>query len=245
MAQESAETSFNAGVAALQKGDATAAATEFRKSIALDADQPVALFNLGVAEQRLGRNGMALGVWRKALALSPEFEPAKNAISWTTRRLERADIASQPEFWESLRSAVLVQTSLLGFIVFLAVLVFAFGWTLLTYFGRRRRALLEETSLPNYPWIPTFFGTLTLIFALLTVAKSLDLEETRGTIIIKKIEARTAPDKNATPLFDLYEGLEVIVRNVSGDWAQVKFPGGSTGWIPREMLFTTAQQVGP
>jgi len=237
--QNSAETLFKSGVAALQKNDAKTAAEELRKAFELNPDQPVVLYNLGVAEQRLGRNGAALGLWRKALTLSPEFYPARRAIDWTTKRLEKSELARDVEFWESLRSAALVNVSLISYAGLFAVLLFIFGWTLLGYLGKRRRALLDESRLPTFPWIAGFLGVLSFAFAILTVAKFIDGQDLRATIVAKKVEARSAPADDGTPLFELYEGLEVVVQRISGDWAQVTYPGGSTGWVPRGMIFTT------
>jgi hypothetical protein len=72
----------------------------------------------------------------------------------------------------------------------------------------------------------------------LSVAKVIDQSTLRGTIIAKKIESRSTPDMTGTSLFDLYEGLEVIVRQSTDSWVQVTYPGGPTGWIPKDAILT-------
>lgn len=240
---QTAESHFKDGLAAFQKGDVKQARAAFRESLHLDPESPVALYNLALAEQRSGENGLALALWRKALALNPSYRPAENAIQWTKGRLERAEIPHEVEYWESFRKTVLFNTPLSTWVVCSAALLLLGGWLLLRYFGARRRALLEEQPLPPFPTVASVLLAGFLLFVGLSGAKAWDLSIVRGTVLPKKVEARSAPDTSGTPLFDLYEGLEVIVRYRTGDWTQVTYPGGPTGWVPTSAIFATTDKV--
>lgn len=240
---DSAEAHFQAGVAAFQKNDLKAARTSFESALKLDPAHVVTLFDLGLLESKESHNGRAIALWRKALALAPEFRPARDAIEFTKSKLERSQIPHEVETWEQLRDKALANTVLEKYVILSAVLLFLSVWLFLGYFGARRRALLDEKPLPGFPVVATFLAVVWFGFAGLTVAKIVDMQELRGTIVAKKIEARSTPGEGGTPLFDLYEGLEVIVRQTSGDWLQVTYPGGSTGWIPRTSIFTTSDRA--
>jgi tetratricopeptide (TPR) repeat protein len=243
--QAQAKASFQVGVEAFQKGDTKLARTSFQEALKQDPNQVVVLYNLGLAEQRAGKNGLAMGIWRKALALSPGFYPAEQAITWTRGKLERADIPHDVESWETLRNSVLASISMEKFEALTAILFFVFAWLALGYIGKRRRALLDEKPLPAPPFAPVIAGVLFAIVGLLAIAKAVDIQDLRATVVVKKVEARALPEDSATVLFDLYEGLEVIVRGSRQGWIQVTYPGGATGWVSRSSVFTTSDRVTP
>lgn len=242
---QTAETHFRTGLAAFQKGDFKAARSSFAESLKLNASNKTVLHNLALTEQKLGNQGLALGVWRKALAADPSFHEAKRAIEWASKKLERPEIPHDVELWESFRSAVLVGTSLDRYLLLTAILLMATGWGIFGYLGARRRAILEERPSPPFPFLSLVFGIALIAFSGLAGAKFIDSLSVRGTVVPDKVEVRSAPDANATPLFELYEGLEVILRQTTGDWAQVSYPGGSIGWVPRQSIFATNDQVAP
>ncbi|MEK7357445.1 MAG: SH3 domain-containing protein [Bdellovibrionota bacterium] len=234
---------FSSGVATFQKKDLKSARASFEAALKLDPSHVVTLFDLGLIESQEGHNGRAIALWRKALALAPEFRPAREAIEYARTKLERAEISHEVETWEQLRETALANTVLEKYLGIAVVLFFLSAWLLLGFFGARRRALLDEKPLPGFPVVATLFASAWVVFSGLAIAKAIDMQELRGTVVTKKIEARSTPDQAGTPLFDLYEGLEVIVRQTSGDWFQVTYPGGSTGWVPRSSVFTTADQA--
>jgi hypothetical protein len=236
---------FKSGIAAFQKGDFEQARKFFVSMLQTDQTNPVALYDLGLTEQRAGRNGLALGLWRKALATHPGFAPPEKAVHWQQARLEHGDIPHEVESWESFRKVALVPYSLDTFLAAGALLLVGGGWTLLAYFGRRRQARLDEKPNPSFPVSATLCSFCFVIAFALAVAKIVDMQVIRGTVTEKKIEVRSSPDAGGTPLFDLYEGLEVVVQQKSGDWVQVTYPGGSTGWIPKTALFATTDKVAP
>ena len=236
------EASFHAGVDAFQKKDFAKARTAFATASS-EGETPLLLFNIGLTEHRLGKNGLALGIWRKALALKPGYRDANNAVGWVQSKLERSELPHDVEPWEALRTAALVPVALEHYVLASALSLLFGGWLCLRYFGRRRSARLDEKPMPSFPYGTTFLGLLFLAFTFLSFAKALDSQTLRGTIVPKKVEAHSSPDSNSTALFELFEGLEVIIRRTEkigeSEWAQVTYPGGSTGWIPKSDVFTT------
>jgi tetratricopeptide (TPR) repeat protein len=241
---QSVEAKFETGVSAFKKGDLNAARTSFQEVLDQDAFNARALFNLGLVEQKSGHLGKAIGLWRKALAAHPGDRAPRSAIDWAKTKLERSEIPHEVEAWETLRSAVLARVSIEKFLITSAALLLLSGWLMLRHLGQRRQSALDERPLPPFPTAAAAFAILFAFSTALTAAKAIDMETVRGTILVKKIEARSAPDPAATPLFDLYEGLEVVVKRSAGDWLQVTYPGASSGWIPKSSVLATSDKVG-
>ena len=236
---------FQNALAAFQKNDFKTARLWFRETLAKDSSQIVAWYDLGLTEARLGNSGLAMAFWRKALVLSPTFTQAKYALNLTRNKLERSDIPHDVETWETLRSDVLVYASVFQFSFATAILFFGAAWFALIFIGARRRAMLDEKPLPSFPIAESLSAIAFIALFVLTICKAIDDGDLRATVIVKKIEAKALPDGTSTALFDLFEGLEVVVRQTSKDWVQVTYPGGATGWIPRSSLFTNADRFTP
>lgn len=239
------ETPFLGGVTGFQKNDFKTAQTQFRAAAVADPSLVTVWYNLGVTEQRLGRNGLAMAFWRKALALRPGFQPAERAVSFTRAKLERADIPHDVELWETLRTNVLSVASIYQFAFLTLFILFVGAWTALIFIGKRRRAILDEKPLPPFPFISSVATVLFLAVLTLSICKLLDEQDLRATVIVKKVDAKALPDSTSTTLFELYEGLEVIVRQQRPSWVQVTYPGGATGWIARASIFATADRLTP
>ena len=241
----SAESHFKDGLAAFQKGDDKGARASFQEVLKAEPQNPIALYDLGLTESRAGNKGLALALWRKALADKPDFDPPSRAIAWTREKLERPDIPHEVELWESFRAAALVTVPLQHYLLACVLLLLIAGWLLLRNFGLRRQARLDEKPMPPFPTTGVFAAVLFLAMTFLSASKAYDDSILRGTLVVKKVEARSAPDAQATPLFDLYEGLEVLVRARADAWTQVTYPGGSTGWVPSSSLMATNEKAVP
>lgn len=239
------ESLYRTGVESFQKGDLKEARAAFIESLQKDEMSPATLFNLGLTEYRLGRPGQALGLWRKALVLEPGYPPARKAVTWAQEKLERNAIPHDVELWESFRKRAVAPFSIDSFLFLTALFFFASGWLIFRYFGARRRARMDESPYPQFPTLAASSGLGLLIALSLSIAKAVDISTVRGTVLVKTVEARSSPDPSGTPLFQLYEGLEVIIRQSVGEWSQVTYPGGSTGWIPRNTVFATSDKVAP
>ena len=96
-----------------------------------------------------------------------------------------------------------------------------------------------EKSPPPIPVIGGFLGLVLVIFTGLASLKFYDSTILRGTIIQERVSLQTAPGENQVVILDLYGGMEVIARQVQGDWIQVTYPGSLTGWIKKSSLLMT------
>ena len=233
------QASFTAGIDAYQKKDWVKARSAFLASLEGKPENATALYNLGLTENAAGHTGMALGLWRKALVTSPRFTPASNAIEFAQKKLDHPEIPHDVEAWESFRKVALAPYSIDTFLIATALFLMSGGWLFFGFLGARRSARLDEKPRPGLPYGPVVLLILFIICGSLSLCKGIDSQTIRGTILDKKIEALSSPDSTATPLFDLYEGLEVIVRIANGDWTQVTYPGGATGWIPKRAVLAT------
>ena len=232
-----AKSKFSAGVEAFQKKDYTAARLAFSDALHGNEDCLAVLNNLALTEVELGQFGLAIALWRKALALSPGYGPARAGISMVRKKLDHPEIPHEVEYWETYRNAILSTTSLTTLVIATSGCLLIGGWLLLSFFGLKRLSKIEEKPTPPYPYAGGLVGFFAIIFLVLLVSKIWDDMTTRATVLPKKIEARSAPDAAATSLFELYEGLEVVVDQSTSGWLQVTYPGGPTGWVPTSALY--------
>jgi tetratricopeptide (TPR) repeat protein len=240
--QGQVETAFQQGLAAFQKSDFQQARVFFLDALK-NEDNPTVLFNLGLTEQRLGNQGMAIALWRKALASNASFFAARRSLEWIKPKLAYPEIAHEVELWESLRAHALGTVSLTTYLLGCAVSLLGSGWLLLRYLGLRRQSTLDEKPMPSFPILAALATVSFFLLTFFSAAKLLDENTERATVVEKKVAVLSSPANDATPLFELYEGLEVIVRERSASWTQVTYPGGSTGWIPSAAILSTYDKV--
>ncbi len=240
---QSAPESFQAGLSAFEKKDWDAARQSFSQALSQEPDNPLLLFNLGLTEYRSGKLGLATALWRRALTVAPGYRPAHEAVRFAQAKLEHPFLPRQFDAEEFFRVHVLHYFTTNVLLLMTALMLLLAGWFTLTYVGAHRRALLDEKPLPPLPWTAGLLSLLFLLTLATLLAKAWDNHVVRATIVAVKIEARSTPETNGTALFELFEGLEVIVRQSSGDWCQVTYPGGQTGWVPRASIYVTNGSV--
>jgi tetratricopeptide (TPR) repeat protein len=234
------QESFQSGLLAYQNKNYQQAMTDFEESLKSSPSNAAALTNLGLAAFQLGKKAWAIAYFRKALALSPGLTTAQQGLDFALSQTDIKEIPHQIETYELVREKLLEPVSEFSYFWILAFLMFLFGWSLLQYLGRRKKALQEDTPAPTFPWISVVSGFFSVVFLMLGLMKVYDLQIPRATVVEEKVAAQSAPGENQLNLFDLYGGFEVIVRNHSGDWVQVTYPGALTGWIKKNSLYVTS-----
>lgn len=236
---------YNEAIALFQQGKFEDAKGKFEQSVQSQGPNPYLLYNLALTELKLGRVGPALGLWRKALDLDPGFSRARDAIDHTYEKMKIKELPHKITATETLRKKLLSHFSLSDFLLLTALSLISAGWLLLSFFGKRHRFKRGEERAPSLPSIAILLSVAFIAFSALSVLKAFDENQTRATVVAAKIEARTGPGAHQASLFELFEGMEVIVRESlktddEKQWVQVTYPGGMTGWIPAESMMISS-----
>ncbi len=233
-------TSFSTGLQRYQEGQFEEAKGLFEQSLQAAPQSTSTLYNLGLTEYRLGKQGMAIALWRKALSIGGPDSTIQEALNYSLSKLAKRDLPKKPDLFESLRSGFLSEFNIYASLSLLAATLGLFGLSFLTILGQRKRAQDSDAAIPSWGWKPPVFAGLMVIAVAITALKWADMNEPRGTIIDKILEVRATPDTNAPGLFEIYEGIEVIILERRSEWLRIRYPGGRSGWLPESALMQTA-----
>lgn len=230
---------FKQGTELYLKKDYEKAREVFVKLLDQDPNNATVLTNLALTEFQLGKKPLAVGLLRKALATEPDLTTAETGLKFVLTQMAVKEVPHQIETYETLRSNLLQPAPLSAYLVLSALSFFAMGWVLLSYGGRRKRALEEEHALPTFPLIGGILTLAFIAFTTLSVLKIYDSSMIRGTIVDEKVSLQTAPGDNQVAILELFGGMEVILRQTQDDWVQVTYPGALTGWIKKSSVMMT------
>ncbi|MNJ93512.1 Tetratricopeptide repeat protein [compost metagenome] len=238
--QDSFSTLFNEGVKLYQTKDFIKAAETFTKALELDPHNATALTNLALVQYQLNNKGLAIALFRHALEINPELPTARAGLKFALSQLEIKEVPHRIENYENLRTSLLQPVPVIAYQVLTALLLVSAGWILISYWGRRKRAIAEEKAFPSFPYIGALLALGFLVSLTLLSLKIYDQSIPRGTIITEKVSLQAAPGEDQVSVLDLYTGFEVVVHQSSGDWIQVTYPGSLTGWMKKSDLYLTS-----
>ncbi len=237
---QSAEALYHAGIRSHQAGDLNSAQQYFMKLVQDQPDNKFALFNWGLVEYELGNKGLALAAWRRAINQAPLFFPARQALSFALQEWQGRLWLSSPSTWETFRSRVLSYFSWNSLLALVALFLALGGSLGLRFWARHQEAQELDLPRPQLSW-PAGVSAIGLVLALaLLGAKAYDYRQPRATLISQVVSVHSAPLPESSNLFNLNEGMEVILHQRREDWAQVTFPGSVTGWVEKIHLFQTS-----
>jgi hypothetical protein len=238
---EEINASYTAGLKSYQDSKFEQAKQDFVTALQEEPQNPFINYNLALTEWKLGHLGISLALLRRAQHVDPTFEDAFRAESSIREGLKVKDLPHQISLWETIRTQLLKNLSVNSLLGVLALVLAVTAYTGPKFLGARRRNTIEGTGIPPNPTAFVVSCILTLIVMVTTGLKFFDLTRNRGTIVVEKVEALSGPEAGASGLFELFEGLEVIVRRTyldsnNKEWVQVTYPGGMTGWVLAENL---------
>jgi tetratricopeptide (TPR) repeat protein len=204
-------------------GDFEGAARAYEALRADGLDGPDLHLNLGNAYLRLGRRGLALASYERALRIDPGDADARHnltaARAGNVDRLVGAAESSLPQRVAARLSdrdaSALFAAAWIGLWAALAARRRA---------GGRARALLAAAAVAGA--IASVGGGTVL------GAKILDRRTPAAIVIAPATAAREEPSRALRPSFELHEGTRVRLLEAKDDLLRVRLENGLEGWIP-------------
>lgn len=230
------EELFRDGLSAYQTKAYDKAQDLFTQALNKEPGNTAAMVNEALTAFQLDKKGLAIAWFRRALMIEPDLLEAQAGLKFASAKLEIKEIPHRIETFETIRANVLELAPLRVFLAITALMILVGGWLFIGWFGAYRRALRSQEVAPGFSLFTGLLITLALAGIVLTSLKITDSTWPRGTIISKKVDARSAPADTGVALFQLYEGFEVLIREVKDGWVQVTYPGGLTGWVQKTDL---------
>lgn len=190
-------------------------------------------YNMGNAAFRLEKIGKAIWAYESALQLDPTNDDIaanlKFAQNKTVDKVEsnEDDNPVLKALWK-LHHLFSLNTQLwiLMFLAWFAAIVYvALHW-------------IRKTAIRNILYLSLFAtGIIGSILLLDTGAKIFIQEtETSGIVLNKSVDIMSGPGDNYQVLHELHEGTKVEVREIRGDWANVRIGDNVNGFVPKKAI---------
>ena len=81
-------------------------------------------------------------------------------------------------------------------------------------------------------FITLFFCSLFFTFHSIWTENSVN----QGVIYYPVVEIRSEPNKFSARLFEVHEGLKVLVNQTSENWVEIELLDGKAGWIENHQI---------
>ena len=228
---------YQEGLGLYQSKEWDEAAARWKLALGAEPNNPIVLYNLGLAKYRQKKLGESIGLWRKALFFDPGLSSARKAL---VVAVEKTDATLAESTWLIKASSFL---SLPAWLTLTFLCFTGFGWLLISFLSKRKTALQEELPTPSFPYALLIFSVFFVLFLASSTIKYFDQSQTLGTIVSSGALAKSSPNKEATDLFKIPEGSEVILKQVSKNWVQALLPGGLSGWVLKKEIFQNSGEA--
>ncbi len=242
IAKEISESSPKAlyfeGIQNYQKKDYRTAFENFKKALIKSPNHKDTLYNFGLSAEKLKKDGLAIGAWRKALHIDPYFDQARSMLEKVLQRISKKQNLVQ--FEGLIYSANNKYLNKINFHIsmFLTLLfAFFFSFNFIRYMALRKRAYLENERLPTLNFKKISILILFVLSLSMTLGKSFYVFKDRATLVEKSAFLKSAPSNESSTLFEVYEGQHMILIQENDSWMQVEMPMGLKGWLLKTQLF--------
>lgn len=232
------EVLLNTGLKHYQASQFNEASAALRSALDQDPRNPVLLYNLGLSEFKLGNAGLAIGLWRRALWMSPGLSEPNQAIQFALKSNPSAQNSEHASLVAVLSEEYLRKTP---FQLMVVVVLSFFVWFLISVFkflSLRQRVLMEGGAKPR-PSAPLLMSCVAVLLSLGLATLHWRAETTPRGTILKRVEAQSAPQMDSAKLFEIPEGAEVEIRARETTWIQIKSLTGKSGWLPESAILET------
>ncbi len=215
------------GNEAYAKGDYSLALRHYHQVLEAGLEAPELYYNMGNAYFRMNELGQAILFYERAVKRKPADEHFRYnlelAYSLTTDRVEKVPPIFYLRWWKDFRQ----WTSPSGWAV-AGLIMLALSFALLTGFVLFKRSFLKRMSL----WLAAAFLLLCLLSLSASRGQYRAIYHSGEAIVMKpRLVAKSAPSESSPDLFVIHEGSKVVIRDVLGDWKEIRLPNGNMGWV--------------
>ena len=189
-------------------------------------------YNLGNSYYKLNKIAPSIYNLEKALAINPNNSDASNNLVFSNRMAIDAIEELPKTFFQNLEIEIIQRLTFNQWayiavsLAISACLFFLFFY--FSYVPLRKRAYFIVSA------VSFFF----LIFSLLFTFKQYDtsLTSIEAIVFSEKVSVKSAPLDSGQEVFEIHEGLKVVVLDEVDVWKKIKLADGKTGWIQSEVL---------
>ncbi len=223
------DQSFMEGNDAYYKKDFSTAISKYEKLIESGVENPALFYNLGNAYYHMGKKGLAIANYERALDLNPSFKMAKDNLDKVLNETKRnLAIPDESLWWKYLfiwHYGLNLQWTWGICLVFWII-----GWTLFAFL------MWVKKEVKKYFLILSLICLLvSIVFFTSAIIKK--MTPPLGVIVVSESSVRIAPSNNSPTRFNLYEGDRVRVRREDNGWALILTVDKEQGWIKNNEIF--------
>lgn len=184
-------------------------------------------YNLGNSYYRVGKIGLAILYYEKALKLSPSDEDIKHNLNFarlsTVDRIQPLPTFFLFEWWESLLGSFTENGWAYIVFIFYLLVIFLAG----SYFFARS---IKQQKLVLFSGVAALV-VLAISISLLVVKINREATVKSGVILEQFVTVKSSPDPKSTDAFVIHEGLKVNLEDYLDDWIKIRLADGKVGWI--------------
>lgn len=214
----------------------------FRNGISQNPKDGSLYFNMALSAHRAKKAGLAVSLARHASALYPNWQEAKNLVSFLEKTYRIEDDRS---FFSKVFTSGYLDSSYFVWTYILAFLTLGIAlWRLAEYLGEKRtfRDEIDDELRPQMSSTITWAFLISVLLFGLGGLQTYENGLTLVTVLPDKAYARSLPESQAAPLFDLKAGQQLEVLQKRQNWILVERSDGFVGWISKNELY---QHQGP
>ncbi len=189
-------------------------------------------YNLANSYYRTKQLNYSIYYYEKAKLLAPDDEDIQNN-SEMAKLLVNNRPTPIPELGIIIFMKKIVTARNHNFWSYLSVSSFIISLFLAAYFLISRSSTTKKITF-SVSVVALFISALSFFFT----HKQLNFLKAKNRAIVFSVTSpvNSSPDENSTKLFDVYEGFNVKIADVSGVWYKIILEDGKQGWIKKETL---------
>jgi tetratricopeptide (TPR) repeat protein len=196
-------------------------------------------YNLGNAYLKDGKLGPAILSYRMGLKLRPRDPDLRHNLAFARIQIKGKLPEVKQSMLSRLGARILEEFSLDEFTLILS------GFYLVLLLGALIRILGPRGWLRRLSFYLLLAGVAGFALCSPFFAGKLYQEVLceQAIVMKEKVNAYSGPGEENARLFDLYEGMDLVVRQRENGWSRIELKNGLSGWIPKSSFRSLSSLV--